>query len=81
MKEIILKRLRLLNFKGIRDLEGCSSTTRRSSRDATDWASRRCSTPSAGFLFGKNSDEEGRTSSIKTLDADGNAIPAHPARG
>lgn len=76
MKEIILKRLRLLNFKGIRDLEvqfddatiiqGRNGLGKSTVFDAFCW-----------LLFGKNSDER-KDFSIKTLDADGNAIPRIP---
>ena len=77
MKEIILKRLRLLNFKGIRDLEvefdedatiiqGRNGLGKSTVFDAFCW-----------LLFGKNSDER-KDFNIKTLDADGNVIPRIP---
>lgn len=77
MKKIIIKEIRMLNFKGIRDLKvefredvtticGRNASGKTTVFDAFTW-----------LLFGK--DSQGRKAfNLKTLDRDGNAIPKLP---
>lgn len=77
MKQIILKEIRLLNFKGVReltiefqpkqtDIMGCNGSGKTTIFDAFTW-----------LLFGKDSHDR-KLFEIKTLDQDGNAIPRIP---
>ena len=77
MKSIVIKRLSLLNFKGIRNLTvdfdehetsvfGANGTGKTTLFDAFTWV-----------LFGKDSQDR-KTFNIKTLDENGNAIPKLP---
>ena len=77
MKNIIIKQIRIVNFKGIRNLEiefrgletkirGANGTGKTTIFDAFTW-----------LLFGK--DSKGRTKfNLKTLDANGEPIPQMP---
>lgn len=77
MKEIIIKQLRLVNFKGVRELTidfndsitniyGRNGSGKTTVFDAFTW-----------LLFGKDSSDR-KAFDLKTLDADGNIIPQLP---
>lgn len=77
MKQVIIKKLSLLNFKGIRELEinfnesvtsisGCNGSGKTTVFDAFTW-----------LMFGKDS-EDRKAFNIKTLDASGKAIEKIP---
>lgn len=77
MKRIIIKQLRLINFKGVREL------TIDFNRTATNIYGRNGSGKTTVFdaftwlLFGKDSSDR-KAFDLKTLDADGNIIPQLP---
>lgn len=77
MKTIRIKRIKLINFKGIRNLEvefneqltsiyGRNASGKTTIFDAFTW-----------LLFGKNSDDR-KQFGVKTIDKDGNVIPRLP---
>mgnify|MGYP002623777043 CR=1 FL=1 len=77
MKQVILKKLEITNFKGIRNLEitfddkitnvcGANGTGKSTLFDAFTWC-----------LFGKNS-KDVKKFNVKTLDKNGNSIPKIP---
>lgn len=77
MKEIIIKEMRLINFKGVRELTidfnqsvtnifGRNGSGKTTVFDAFTW-----------LLFGKDSSDR-KAFDLKTLDADGNIIPQLP---
>lgn len=77
MKSIIIKRMRLINFKAFKDysiefnghittIQGCNGSGKTTIFDAFTW-----------LLFGKNSEDK-KEFGIKTKDADGNVIEKMP---